>query len=132
VRFLLDANVLIAITNDQHTAHVRAMEWFQGSGGLFATCPITQGALIRYILRAKAGTTAGHAKQVVAGVEALEGHEFWPDSVSFAELPETGVFGYRQVTDAYLVLLARHNKGRLATLDRALSALHAPDAVLIA
>jgi toxin-antitoxin system PIN domain toxin len=132
MRFLLDANVLIALTDSDQTAHARATEWFQGSGGLFATCPITQGALIRYILRAKAGTTIGYAKKVVAGVEALEGHEFWPDSVSFAELPETGVFGYRQVTDAYLVSLARHKKGRLATLDRALSALHAPDAVLIA
>jgi predicted nucleic acid-binding protein len=34
------------------------------------------------------------------------------------------VIGHRQVTDAYLVALARHHDGRLATFDRGLAALH--------
>lgn len=96
---------------------------------LFATCPLTQGALIRFILRTKPSTAAREAKGLLAQVVAMEGHEFWPDSVSFLELPEKGVFGYRQVTDAYWVALSRHNDGRLATLDRARAALHAPTAI---
>ena len=31
--------------------------------------------------------------------------------------------GYRQVTDAYLLGLAMHNEGKLATLDRAILSL---------
>jgi predicted nucleic acid-binding protein len=36
------------------------------------------------------------------------------------------------VTDAYLVALARRHKGKLASLDRALAAIHAPTVVLVA
>ena len=43
------------------------------------------------------------------------------------DLPErdhlAGVIGHRQVTDAYLVALARHHHGRLATLDKGLATL---------
>lgn len=42
-----------------------------------------------------------------------------------------GVIGHRQVTDAYLVALARHHGGRLATLDRGLAALHGEDVFLL-
>ena len=131
MRFLLDANVLIALTDSDHASHDRATAWFQHSGGLFATCPITQGALIRYWLRVKADATVQQAKELLREVVSMRGHEFWRDSVSFLELPEKGVVGYRLVTDAYLVALGREFKGRVATLDRALAALHRPDAILI-
>ena len=39
-----------------------------------------------------------------------------------------GISGHRQVTDTYLVALARHHGGSLATFDRALGAAH-PDLV---
>ena len=55
-------------------------------------------------------------------------HRFWADDVSYAEVNWNGVLGHRQVTDAYLASLARHHRGRLATLDRGLAALH-PDVV---
>ena len=132
MNILLDSNVLIALSDIDHISHALASEWFAGSGGLFATCPVTQGALIRFMLRARAGTTIAQAKRLLARILALPGHEFWPDSVSYLELPEAGVTGYRQVTDAYLVALARHHNSRLATLDRALSAIHSPIAFLIA
>ena len=131
MRHLLDANVLIALTDPEHISHTRATAWFQQSGRLFATCPITQGALIRFMLRASPGTTIQQAKHFLTQVISLKGHEFWPDSVSYLHLPETGVFGHKQVTDAYLVALARHNNGRLATFDRALATLHSPHTVII-
>ena len=131
MRFLLDANVLIALADEDHTVHARATVWFQQEGRSFATCPITQGALIRHMLRVKPGATVGEARLLLVRVEALEGHEFWPDSISYAELPEAGVRGHHQVTDAYLVALARQKGGRLATLDRALAAVHPDVAVLI-
>ena len=42
-----------------------------------------------------------------------------------------GVIGHRQVTDAYLVALARHHGGRVATLDKGLAALHGGDVLLL-
>jgi uncharacterized protein len=132
MRFLLDANVLIALTDIDHISHARATEWMLLASGLFATCPITQAALIRFILRARPGTTIRQAKHLLAQVVSHKNHEFWPDSISCEELPEVGVIGHKQVTDAYLVALARHNKCRLATLDRALAALHHEHVVLVA
>lgn len=123
-------NIQIALTNVDHISYERATAWVQRTGGLFATCPITQGALIRFMLRAEAGTTIQEAKHFLAEVVALKGHEFWPAAISHQRLPEAGVIGHKQVTDACLVALARHNKGRLATLDRTLAALHASQVVL--
>jgi predicted nucleic acid-binding protein len=40
-------------------------------------------------------------------------------------MPTTGIIGYRQVTDAYLALLARKHGSSLATMDQALAAVHA-------
>lgn len=131
MRFLLDANVLIALTDTDHVSHDRATAWFQDCGSLFATCPITQGALIRFWMRVKAEATVREAKEFLRDVVSMRGHEFWPDSVSFLDLPEKGVLGYRLVTDAYLVALAHKFRGRVATLDRALAAIHKPDAILI-
>ena len=51
-------------------------------------------------------------------------HTFWPDQISYATVRWGGVIGHRQVTDAYLVALAQHHNGRVASLDRGLAALH--------
>ena len=44
---LLDANVLIALLVDDHVHHMAAENWFVSTSGNFATCPITQGSLMR-------------------------------------------------------------------------------------
>lgn len=56
---LLDANLLIALTITDHVHHDVAEHWFTSSGGPIATCPVTQGALLRTWLRA--GASAGDA-----------------------------------------------------------------------
>jgi predicted nucleic acid-binding protein len=71
-----------------------------------------------------------NAKMVLAGFTVLRNHHFWPDDASYADLPEKGVIGHRQVTDAYLVLLAAKHGGILATLDEALAAIH-PGVLLV-
>jgi predicted nucleic acid-binding protein len=126
---LLDANVLIALATPEHSLNARAVAWFR-KGFRFATCPITQGALIRFHLRAGIDATAGSAKLLLQSISALPRHEFWPDDVSYLDLPETGVIGHRQVTDAYLVLLARKHAALLATMDQALAAVQ-PGTILI-
>ena len=72
------------------------------------------------------------AKELLRQVTALPGHEFWPDDVSYTAVPERGVVGHRQVTDAYLVALAAEREGVLATMDEALAAVHPGRARLIA
>jgi toxin-antitoxin system PIN domain toxin len=127
---LLDANVLIALTVTDHVHHDVAEQWFTSAGDRFATCPITQGALLRTWLRA--GATSADAVAVLASVTASERHDFWADDQPFPDVDLRGVVGHRQVTDAYLAALARARNGRLVTLDRALTALHPDVAVSLA
>jgi uncharacterized protein len=58
VTTLLDANVLIALVVSDHVHHDAAAEWLSASEADFATCPITQGALFRFLLRAGQSTAA--------------------------------------------------------------------------
>ncbi|HLI39163.1 MAG TPA: TA system VapC family ribonuclease toxin [Streptosporangiaceae bacterium] len=120
---LLDANVLIALVVDDHVHHGHAETWFAASGTGFATCPITQGSLMRLLIRE--GQSAESARTVVQGVTASPRHEFWPDNASYHDIPVTGIIGHRQLTDAYLAHLARSRSARLATFDQALAKLHA-------
>jgi uncharacterized protein len=128
VTALLDANVLIALVVSEHVHHDAAAEWLSVSDG-FATCPITQGSLVRFLVRT--GQSAAAARDVVSAVEEADRHEFWSDSVSFADVEVGGVVGHRQVTDAYLAQLARSRKGQLARLDSGLAHLHSDVAILI-
>jgi len=121
--YLLDANVLIALATPEHSLNARAAEWFV-EGHRFATCPITQGALYRFHLRAGVGATAESARLLLQSISALPRHEFWPDDASYLEMPTTGITGHRRVTDAYLVQLAGKHGGMVATMDEGLAAIH--------
>jgi toxin-antitoxin system PIN domain toxin len=129
VTILLDANVLIALLVDDHVHHVAAENWFVGTSGTFATCPITQGSLMRLLIRE--GQSAATAQAVLNGVTGDARHEFWPDDVGYADVPIQGIIGHRQVTDAYLAQLARARGARLATFDQAMAKLHNDVADLI-
>jgi toxin-antitoxin system PIN domain toxin len=119
---LLDANVLIAATVTDHIHHDVVESWFGQRSEPFATCPVTEGALVRFLLRNGAGSR--EVADVLRGISAADGHEFWADDLPYSDIDMRGVIGHRQVTDAYLAGLARSRGGRLATLDRALAALH--------
>jgi predicted nucleic acid-binding protein len=127
---LLDSKVLIAPPTPEHSLNARAAAWFR-KGYRFATCPITQGALYRFHLRTGVDATAESAKLLLESISALPRHEFWPDDVSYLDLPTAGIVGHKHVTDAYLVLLARHHGGTLLTMDQALAAIHASATLLL-
>jgi toxin-antitoxin system PIN domain toxin len=117
--WLLDANVLIALTIRDHEHHDRATAWL-GDERRFATCPITQGALVRYVVRV---ATTEHALDVLEILRSHPRHEFWPDDAPFNDRVLVGVIGHRQVTDAYLAHLAAGREQRLATFDGGLAQL---------
>jgi len=129
---LLDGNVLIALGDTSHVHHDAAEHWFASRGEQpFATCPITQGTLMRHLLREKIAASGTEALIILKAFLAHPAHRFWPDSIDYASINWRGVLGHRQVTDAYLAGLARKQKGRLATLDEGLAALHEDVAELI-
>lgn len=127
---LLDANVLIALLLADHVHHDAAEAWFSAGDEPVATCPITQGSLIRLIVRQ--GRSADDAVTVLSSLVAHPRHEFWPDDQSYPAVSLRGVIGHRQVTDAYLAQLARSRKGRLVTLDQGLAKLHHDVAEIVA
>lgn len=126
---LLDANVLIALIVEDHVHHDAAEAWFAGTTEAIATCPITQGSLVRLLIRE--GQSAQAATAVVSALMNQPRHEFWPDDAAFDAVSLNGVVGHRQVTDAYLAHLARARGSRLATFDKGLADLHADVADLV-
>lgn len=126
---LLDANVLIALVVADHVHHEAAEQWLAGSSECFATCPITEGSLVRLLIRE--GQPAQAAHSVLRSLAKHDRHEFWSDDLSYRDVSIAGVVGHRQVTDAYLAALARCRGGRLATFDQGLANLHDDVAELV-
>jgi predicted nucleic acid-binding protein len=98
------------------------MEWFDREEPELATCPITEGTLLRFLVRE--GQSALDAMAVLDSIRGQEWHEFWADSIPYDASMLSGVIGHRQVTDAYLVGLARHHQAQVVTFDKGLAALH--------
>ena len=126
--YLLDANVLIALTVTDHEHHARAAAW-AAQVDRIALTPIVEGSLVRFLVRV--GEAAQTAAAILTQMQASPRCEFWPDAISYADADLGHVLGHRQVTDAYLAALARHHGGRLATFDRALAAALPDTAELI-
>lgn len=49
--WLLDGNVLVALTIDSHVHHERARRWFDAMSEPFAPCAVTEGTLLRLQMR---------------------------------------------------------------------------------
>ena len=126
---LADGNVLVALTVADHVHHDRAVDWFQRGAPRLATCPITEGTLLRFLIRS--GIATADAIAVLDAVRANDWHVFWPDAMPYAVEHLRVVVGHRQVTDAYLVALAKRHRSRVATLDRGLVALYGRDSLLV-
>lgn len=128
-RALLDSSALIAVAILDHVHHEATRAWLADPGVRFATTPITQGSLIRYLVRS--GATTAESLEVLESFISSAAHEFWPDDIPFGSSTLMAVRGHADVTDAYLAELARCRGGRLATLDRRLGDLHPDVAVVI-
>lgn len=125
--YLLDVNVLIALVDPAHVQHDQAHEWFARTGkNAFANCPITENGLLRIVGHPKYPNSPGEPSAVVqslVAIRSLPGHRFWEDKISMAgaeHIDATRLSDHSQVTDTYLLALARANGGRLASMDRKL------------
>jgi hypothetical protein len=69
----------------------------------------------------------GYALEVTVAREVLRDltkhprHTFWADGISVLDRAVPGVIGSGQLTHAYLLGLAVHRRGRLATLDQGIA-----------
>ena len=128
--YLLDSSLLIALVVDDHEHHGAAVQWFESHYLPTWTCPITQGALLRVVMRLSEGTSFRTAQEVLQGIVAHPRHRFLADDLPY-ERVTSPVIGPGQVTDAYLVALAAHHELLLATLDRAQAKLAAQHSILV-
>lgn len=132
---LLDINVLIALCDPAHPHAAAARDFF--SAGLarngWATCPLIENGFLRIFGSRKypGGPGTPHAaRQVLAGILASPGHQFWPDDLSLCDAARfPSLPGSAAITDLYLLALAVKQGGRFATLDAGIDAALLPGGV---
>ena len=125
--YLLDVNVLIALIDPAHVQHDAAHHWFAETGSAsWATCPLTENGLLRIVGHPRYPNAPGTPAMIAAilqALRALPGHRFWPDDISLmnpALVQAERLLSHTQITDSYLLALARHHGGKLASFDRKL------------
>ena len=121
---LLDVNLLMALLWENHEHHVKTRSWFK-SISTFATCPVVQLGFARVSSHPLLGysLTPELAFGVLRQFLADPRHEFIPDDLSCTDRAVRTEFmaSANQITDRYLVALARHHEFRPATLDEPLA-----------
>jgi len=123
--WLLDGNVLVALSLASHTHHSRVEKWFTQTMAVddFATCSVTESTLLRLHSMMSVEQTLVAAWESLASFHSHPKHVFWAEDFSYLEIPSGRLTGHRQVTDAWLAELARRKGGKLATLDEGLALL---------
>jgi predicted nucleic acid-binding protein len=91
-------------------------------------CGVTQLGFVRHSVNpsvVQTRATARDAIELLRAMTGVSGYVFWQDiSIPTSDDAAWGrVVGHQQVTDAYLLALAKHYDGRVATFDRGLAAL---------
>lgn len=129
--YLLDVNLLIALTWTNHVHHGRAHDWFDSLTSGWATTPITESGFLRLSTNERVVGTAvsmAGALDLLDAIRSTDGHQFVADESSFgAPTIDLGeMVTSRQVTDAHLVDLAASSSLVLATLDRGIPHMLAP------
>jgi uncharacterized protein len=123
---LLDVNVLVALFDSDHVHHDLAHDWFADHrGGGWSTCASTENGFIRVLSQARTDARERPSRLLerLAKFCASGDHVFWPCDVSLrdrARFVPSFVVGARQITDIYLLGLAKAMGGRLATFDRSI------------
>ena len=132
---LLDVNVLVALLVPEHEHHSAAIAWFAASSRQgWATCSVTELGVIRVCAQLPGGMWAPEktADRLLLLTAASREYVFWPDSISPAIMPEVRTAGTaKQITDRYLLGLARRHGGRVVTFDRPLAAAGGGDVLCL-
>jgi uncharacterized protein len=122
---LLDVNLLVALFDPDHIHHETVHDWFADnrSDG-WATCPITETAFVRVLANPAYGAAISRPSELLSRLRRFcKGSQsrFWTDDVSLRDetlFDPAFLTSHRQLTDIYLLGLAKKRGGRLATFDR--------------
>jgi toxin-antitoxin system PIN domain toxin len=127
-RALLDVNLLVALFDPDHIHHELAHDWFADHrAGGWATCALTENGLVRVLANPSYGSAVSRPAELLPRLQqfcASGHHAFWAETVSFRDetiFKSAFVAGHRQVSDLYLLGLAKKMGGCLATFDHGIS-----------
>ena len=131
--YLLDTNVLLPFLWPRHTEQARVRSWFlTNASSAFATCSLTQAGFLRLTTNPEAVRekyTLQQARALLFAFVQQPGHIFWPTTIDVFEALqpfESRMQGPKQITDAYLLGIAKHYGGKLVTMDEAMKSLAGP------
>ncbi len=132
--WLLDANALIALGWPAHEHHAAVRRWFaRHAAAGWATTAMTQAAFVRIVSQpAFAGRVIGvpQVAELLLRNTAHAAHRLLPIDFGFEQVMGCctgGLFGHRQITDAYLLTAASRHGARLVTFDTGIASLLATD-----
>jgi hypothetical protein len=132
---LLDVNVLVALLVPEHQHHNAAIEWFTTDGRQgWATCAVTELGLIRVCAQLPGGPwpPATAADRLLLLTALSRDYEFWPDAIQPSTMAEVRIATTpKQITDRYLLGLARRHRGRVITFDRGLASVGGDDVTCV-
>lgn len=120
----MDINVLVALFHAEHVHHELAHDWFadhRRNG--WATCPVTENGFVRVAAQLAKGRAGLRPHAIIDHLRRFcqdDHHCFWHDGVSLTDpsvFDQTLIRGHLQVTDVYLLGLARTMDGCLVTFD---------------
>jgi toxin-antitoxin system PIN domain toxin len=127
--WLPDVNVLVALLDPGHIHHEAAHRWWAGHKSKpWATCALTENGLIRVLTQPRYPNRLESISQAIAllrGWKEAERatHQWWSSEVSLTDqqlFASDKLAGPGQVTDVFLLGLARHHRGRVVSFDRSL------------
>jgi hypothetical protein len=132
--FLLDVNVLMAVLWENHEHHQVARVWLRRITD-FATCPVAQLGFARVSSHPALGYSMSpdQAFSVLRAFLADGRHHFVPDDLSCEDraLRTDLIVSANQVTDHYLVEVARKRRFTLAAFDEPLAHAFARESDLV-
>lgn len=124
MNFLLDVNVLRAITWPTHVAHMKAQSWFVESGKSgWVTSPETESGFIKLSSNPTVVSevvTPNACTVVLESLKKVSNYQFVADAVPLSEemaRAKVALTGHRQVSDTHLALVAQAHNCVFATFD---------------
>lgn len=111
---LPDVNLLLAYGWRSHALHTECRSWL-ASLPKFATCAITELGFLRVSMSPAYRASHADASKVLKSLTERRTSTFFDCELSSDSIPS--VVSHKDITDSYLVELARHRSCKLATLD---------------
>jgi len=117
---LVDVNVLIARLFEGHEHHRHAVKWFETPGLQWALCPWAEAGFLRYATRPER-LSMGEAARILDELAGHRGYHYHRIAHNWRTLTKPffqRLHGHKQITDAFLLGLAIHDRLIFTTFDQ--------------